>query len=68
MVPQLKTEDKNAIVNNLNHYFANVGEETANKIPISDTETYKDYLTKVIHSHFNFEVITNIDTARIIQI
>ena len=61
------TEDKNAIVNNLNQYFANVGEETPSRIPIPDTVTYKDYILKVIHSRFNFEVITNIDTARIIE-
>ena len=61
------TEYKNAIVNNLNQYFANVDEETASKTPIPDTVTYKDYLSKLIHSRFKFEVITNIDAARIVK-
>ena len=54
-------------MSDLNQYFANVGKKTAKKDTISDTVTYKDYVLNVVHSRFNFEVITNIDTASIID-
>ena len=52
--------DKQVIADNLNRFFASIGEMNETNTAEHVDSSYKDYLTKQIDSNFDFRLIDNI--------
>ena len=59
--------DKNHIANRFNNFFVNVGPSFSERIPEPRDLSYKNYLTKVITSRFNFDMVNSSDIHKTIQ-
>ena len=62
-----KTDDMKKIANGFNSFFVNIGPNLAKIIDTSNKKVFTSYLTKSITSSFNFSLINEEDTLKIIS-
>ena len=62
-----KTDDNKKIANGLNSFFVNIGPNLAKLIDTSNKKVFTSYLTKSITSSFNFSLINEEHTLKIIS-
>ena len=60
-------EDKLLLSNIFNEYFTSIGANTANTIPFTSTNNYKDYLVKPISESMFLEEITETEIVKIVN-
>ena len=62
-----KVSDQQAIVNNFNNYFANIGTELAATIPSIPNKHFSDYLQTPLQTVFDFQPVTETDINKAIN-
>ena len=58
-INNVKTNDKNIIVDRINEYFGNIGNTMSNTIPIKNKD-YRDYLNPQINSTLSLSLLVKL--------
>ena len=62
-----KIKEKQKMADEFNSFFANIGNKLASTIDTHNKKPYNSYLTKTILTSFNFELLTNETTSKILK-